>query len=135
MVIANMFPELQTVKILVRPLSKNRPFRKRMDRQHVKVFQILAKSQWEWFYHLLSSFWEKLIWNNISPVLLGEVLGSFLNALSVDGKYPIEDWENLQLPIEIELTEKRIPSSQFFFQFLESTSNFEHFEGKDDAHS
>ena len=45
MVIANMFPELQTAKILVRPLSKNRPFRKRMDRQHVKVFQILAKSQ------------------------------------------------------------------------------------------
>ena len=37
MVIVIVFPKLQTVKILVRPLSKKRPFRKGFDRQHVKV--------------------------------------------------------------------------------------------------
>ena len=44
MVIANVFSDLQTVKILVRSLSKKRRFRKRFHRQHVKVSQILAKS-------------------------------------------------------------------------------------------
>ena len=44
MVIANAFPKLKTVKIFVRPLSKKRRFRTRLDSQHVKVSQILAKS-------------------------------------------------------------------------------------------
>ena len=43
-VIANVFLKLHTVMILVRALSKKRRFRKRFDREHVKVSQILAKS-------------------------------------------------------------------------------------------
>ena len=35
-IIANAFPKLQTVNILVRPLSKKRRFRTRFDNQHVK---------------------------------------------------------------------------------------------------
>ena len=42
MVIAYIFPDLYTVKILVRPLSEKRRFRKRFDSQHVKPSQILA---------------------------------------------------------------------------------------------
>ena len=96
--VANVFPKLQNVKILVRALSKNRCFRKRFDSQYVKVSQILVKFPWERFSHVFSSFWKKLIWN-ISPVLLREILGMFLNTLCADCKYPIEEWENLQLPI------------------------------------
>ena len=44
MVLANVFPKLLTVKILVRPLSKKRRFRKRLYRQPVEVSQRLAKS-------------------------------------------------------------------------------------------
>ena len=44
MVIANVFPKLQTVKFLVRALSKKRRFGKRFDSQHLKFSQILAKS-------------------------------------------------------------------------------------------
>ena len=44
MVIANVFPKLQTVKNLVRPLSKKHRFRTRFDSQHVKSSQIFAKS-------------------------------------------------------------------------------------------
>ena len=43
-VIANLFSKLETVKILLRPLSKKRCFRRRLDSQHVKASQILAKS-------------------------------------------------------------------------------------------
>ena len=44
-VIANVFSELQAVKILIRPLSKKRRFGTRFDSQHVKASQVLAKSQ------------------------------------------------------------------------------------------
>ena len=43
-VIANGFPKLETVKILVRPLSKKRSFRTRFDSEHVKTSEIFSKS-------------------------------------------------------------------------------------------
>ena len=43
-IIANVFPKYQTVKILVRPLSKKRRFRTRFESQRVKVLQLLWKS-------------------------------------------------------------------------------------------
>ena len=42
-VIANVFPKLQTVKNLVRPFSKKPSFRTRFDSQHVKASQILVR--------------------------------------------------------------------------------------------
>ena len=43
-VTANVFQNLQNVQNLLRSLSKKRRFRTRFDSQHVKTFQILAKS-------------------------------------------------------------------------------------------
>ena len=50
--IAKVFAKLQTVKILVRKLSKKCRFRKRFDSQHGKVSKILTKSLSEQFYHV-----------------------------------------------------------------------------------
>ena len=72
MVIANILPNLETVKILIRPLSKKRSFRKRFDSQHVKVSQKLQISPLEDFYQFFSSFWGKFIWK-ISLLVLGEI--------------------------------------------------------------
>ena len=71
----------------------------------------------------------------MSPLMLGKILGVFVNTMTADGKYPIQDCENLQLPIEMQLSKKRKTLSQFFVPFLESTSKFKHFERKDDHHS
>ena len=71
----------------------------------------------------------------MSPAVLGEILGVFLNILTSNGKYTVQDVENLQLSIEIRLSEKRKTFSQFFALFVESTSNFKHFEKKHDGHS
>ena len=65
----------------------------------------------------------------MSPLLLGEILDLFVNILTADAKYPVEDCENLRLPIEMQLSEKRKPS-QFFIPFLKFTSNFKHSEKK-----
>ena len=58
------------------------------------------------FYHVFLSFSVKLIWK-MSPLVLGEMLEVFVNTLPVDGKYPVQSCENLQLPIQIQLSEKR----------------------------
>ena len=80
-VLANVFPKSQILKILVRPLSKHRRFRTRIDRQHVKASKLIPK---------------------MSPL----VLGVFLNTLNAEDKYPVQDCENLPLQIQIKLSEK-----------------------------
>ena len=105
-VIANLFPKLQSVKIFVRKRSKEHRLRTGFGSQHVKASQMLVKSRWERFYHVFSSFSTNLIWK-ISPLVLGEILGVFFNTLTVDDKYPVQGCENLQLPIQMQLPEKR----------------------------
>ena len=133
-VIANVFPKLQTVKNLFRILSKRGPFRACFDSQHVKPSQRLAKSPWERLDNPFTSFSGKLI-SKMSPLVLGEILGVFLNTLTDDAKHPVQDCENLQLPIQMQLSEKRKTFSELFVPYLESTSNFNLFQRKDDRHS
>ena len=129
MVIGNVFPKLKTVKNFVTAPCKKFRFGIRFDSQHVKLSQILAKSPWERFYHVFSSFWEKSIWK-MSPVLLGQILGMLLNRLFAEGKYLIEDWENFQLRIQMQLSETRKSFSEFFVPFMETTLRFKDFEQK-----
>ena len=93
-VVGNVFPKLQTLKIFVRTLSQEHRFRTGFGSQHVKAFQLLAKSPRERFYHVLLSFSGKLIWN-MSTVVLGEISGMFVNTLTDDGMYPVLGYENL----------------------------------------
>ena len=48
----------------------------------------------------------KLIWK-MSPAVLGESVGVFVNTLTADGKYPVQGCANLSLPIHMQLCEKR----------------------------
>ena len=70
----------------------------------------------------------------MSPLVLGEILGVFLNILAANTNYPVKDFENLQLPVQMRLSKQRKSFSQVFVPFLESTLNFKHFEKKDDRH-
>ena len=63
--------------------------------------------------HVFPLFSRNLIWK-MSPLVIGEILGVFVNTLTADGKYPAEDWKSLQLPIQMQLSEKRKTFSQFF---------------------
>ena len=42
----------------------------------------------------------------MSPLVLGEILGVFVDTLPADDKYPVEYYENLRLPIQMQLSEK-----------------------------
>ena len=113
MVIANVFPKLQTVQNFDRPLCRRRRFGTRFYSQHVKVSQILAKPPWQSLYQVSSSFSGKLIWK-MFPLVLGEILEVFVDILTDAGRYPVQYCENLLLPIQMQLTEKR----KFFLNFL-----------------
>ena len=71
----------------------------------------------------------------MSPLVLAEILGVFVDTLAADDKYTVKYYENLRLPIQMQLSQKRKPFSPFFFRFLESTSIVKHFEKKVDDHS
>ena len=101
-VIANVFPKLQTVKDLFRPLSRKRHFRTPFDCQHVKEFPKLVKSSWEHFYHIFRSVWDTLIWK-IFLLVICEILGVFVNTLTTDNKYNLRNCEKLRLPIQMQL--------------------------------
>ena len=59
----------------------------------------------------------------------------FRNTLTSNDKYPVPDCVNLPCPIQMQLSLKPTIFSDFFVPLLESTSNFKHFEKKDDRHS
>ena len=54
----------------------------------------------------------------MSPLVLVEILGVFANTLTSEVKYPIQGCENLEVPIEMQLCEKRKSSSEVFIALL-----------------
>ena len=50
----------------------------------------------------------------MSPLVLGKILNVFVNTWTADGKYPVEDWENLQLLIHMQISEKQKNFSKSF---------------------
>ena len=59
----------------------------------------------------------------MSPLVLGEILGVFVDKLTADGKYPIEDCENLQLPIQMHISEKGKIFLRFLLHFMNLHQN------------
>ena len=57
------------------------------------------------------------------------------NTLTANDKYPVRDCVNSLSRIKMQLPLKRTIFSDFFVPFLEFTSNFKHFQKKDDSHS
>ena len=53
----------------------------------------------------------------MSPLAIAEILEVFVNILTADYKYPVQDCENLPLPIQMQLSEKRKTFSDFVFHF------------------
>ena len=99
-VIAHVFPKIDTVKDLVRPLSKKYRFRRFLDSQRVKGSQTLVKFAWEHFYHIFPSLWGEIICK-ISPLFKFKIIGVFVNTFTVEAKYPETHCENLPFPIQM----------------------------------
>ena len=55
----------------------------------------------------------KVIWN-LSSLVLGEILEVFVNTLAYDGSYPVQGFQNFQLLIQMQLSEKQETFAEFF---------------------
>ena len=64
----------------------------------------------------------------MSPLVVCEILGLFVNILTGDDKYSLCYRQNLSETIEMQLSKRLKIFLQFIAAFLESSSNFEHFE-------
>ena len=102
-VLANVFRKLQTVKDLVRALSKKHSFRTFSRVNMLKRSQTLVKLAWEHFCHISSFLWEEMICK-ISPLVKFDILGVFADTLTADDKYHVRDCENLLFPIQRQLS-------------------------------
>ena len=70
-----------------------------------------------------------------SPLFKFKILGVFVNTLTTDDKCPVRDCDNLQFPIQMQLSLKQKSFSEFFVQLMEFISNFKTFGIKDDRDS
>ena len=58
-----------------------------------------------------------------------------VNTSAADEKYPVLNRDNLTIPIQMQLSQKRKTFPQFFAAFFKSGGNFESLEKKDDPFS
>ena len=63
----------------------------------------------------------------MSPLVVCEILGLFVNILTGDDKYSLCYRQNLSETIQMQLSKRLKIFLQFIAAFLESSSNFEHF--------
>ena len=59
----------------------------------------------------------------------------FRHTFTANDNYPVQESGNFSSPIQMELYLKPTIFSDIFVSFLESTSNFKHFEKKNERHS
>ena len=108
-------------------MSKKSRFRGCFDKQYGKRAQALLKSASQHLYHIHWSLPSQLSWKK-SLLLTCQILGLLVNTLATDEKYPVLNRENLTIPIQMQLSQKQKPFSQFFAAFLKSRLNFKIFE-------
>ena len=75
-----------------------------------------------------------MVFEKVSPIDM-KILGLLVNTLATDEKYPVLNRNNLTIPIQMQLSEKKKTFYQFFAAFLKSRLNFKHCGKKDDRHS
>ena len=68
-------------------------------------------------------------------LVLCKILRLLVNTLTDDDKYSLLYRDNLTQPIQILLSHKQNTFCHFFAAFLKPTSNFEHFQKRDDPHT
>ena len=92
------------------------------------------KCPWEYFYQISLSLWTKLTWKT-SLLLICELAQDFIKTLPADHKYSLFYIFNLQVLYQMQLSEKLKLFAEILFPFSKYSSNFEHFETKDDIQS
>ena len=114
-------------------MSKNSCFRGPFEKQYGKCAEPLLKFAWQHLYQIHWSIPNQLSWKK-SLFLTSKFLTLLANTLAANEKYPVLNRDNLTIPIQMQLSQKKKAFSQFLGAFLKSTINFKFFEKKDYPH-
>ena len=132
--IADVFPNFRTPKNVVSSVSKKSRFRELFQKQHVKCVETVFKCEQQQFYHIYWSMWRQLTYKKFL-VVMWQILRLFVTTVTAADKSSLLNPNCLMQPIQMQLSQKQKTFSEFLFQFLKSSLNFEHFQRKDDPHS
>ena len=113
-------------------MSKRPFFSQHFGSQRVNAFQTQLKSSRHHIHSTVSLIWDKRS-SKKSLLVISEILGLFVNTLTVDGKYSRQNIENFPQIIEFQSSQRQETFSGFFVRFLKSTSNSEYFKIKDES--
>ena len=114
-------------------MSEKSRFRGPFDKQHGKRPQELFRSRSHHLYDIHWSLPIKSSWKK-SLLLTWKILGLLVTTLAVDDKFPVLYTDNLTIPIQMQLSQKKT-FSLIFAAFLKSYWNFGRLGKKDHRHS
>ena len=114
--IADVLPNLQTQKKLVRSMPKKSRFKRSFIKQHGKCIQTLLKSQGQLLYHIYWSLSRQLSYKK-SLLVICKISRLFVNTLSADAKYSLFTRDNLTQIIHMKSSRKQKSCSDFFPHF------------------
>ena len=92
--IADLFLNSRTPKVVVRQMSKKSSFRGSLDNWHDKKTEKLFKSERQQLYHIYWSLWKQFSWKK-SLLVICKILRLLVNPLTVDDKYSLLNRDNL----------------------------------------
>ena len=110
-------------------MSKKSRLRGCFDKQYGKRAQTLLKSpsQHLYYFHWLLA---RKLYSKRSLLLTCQILRLLIRTMASNETYPALNRDNLTIPIQMQLSQKKNISSAFFAEILKSKFNFEHFEKK-----
>ena len=88
-------------------------------------------------HHLYHNYWSLcriLSWKK-DLLAICKFLVMFVNILTVHDKYSLLNWDNFREPVQMQLSQKQKPFSEFVCAFLKFILKVEHFRNKYDRHS
>ena len=87
-------------------MSKKSHFRGCFDKENVKRAQTRFKSASRHLYHIHQSLPSQFSWKK-AFLLTCQILGLLVNTLAADEKYPVLNRDNLTIPIQMQLSQKK----------------------------
>ena len=115
-------------------MSEKSHFSGSFKKQHGKRAKALLKCTLQHLYHIHWPLPSQLGWKQ-SLLLTCQILGLLVNTLASDEKYLVLHSDNLTIPIQMQLCQKKENISQIFAAFLKSRFKFKHFEKRVDSHT
>ena len=102
-------------------------FRGPFDKQCSKPAKALLKCTSQHLSHIHWSLPSQFRWQK-SLLLTCKILVLLVNPLAANEKYPVLNRDNLTIPIQMQLSQKKKTFSKFFAAFLKSRLNIKDFE-------